>query len=161
MKVHQLELDLFLCVFILGTLPGPYGGRERDVRNWNWPRKGCSEIVMFSGSAEKSPSWTFWKGNWWLAAKKLSWEIKFLKRNLMLDFASCHMGRRTALFVQLFFNYYFKARETERFTLDTSYDPSVSCSFSPSLPMILQAHSIYLSTGRLKLRLTPSPQNSP
>lgn len=56
MKVHPLELDLFLCAFILGHSLAPEGrdARERDMRNLKLTQKG-----MIEGSgAEMSPLWT-------------------------------------------------------------------------------------------------------
>lgn len=70
MNIHPLELDLFLCAFILGNFAWSLWGKgEGCVRSWNWPRKWWLKVVVLSSGAKKIPSWTFWKGDWRLAAE--------------------------------------------------------------------------------------------
>lgn len=85
MNVHPLELDLFLCAFILGNFAWSLWGKgEGCVRSWNWPRKGWLKVVVLNSGAKKIPSWTCWKRNWWLAAEVLTFSRETNGRFYML-----------------------------------------------------------------------------
>lgn len=107
MNVQPLELDLFLCAFILGNFAWSLWGKgEGCVRSWNWPRKGWLKVVVLNSGAKKIPSWTFWKGGWWLAAEVLTFSRGTFGRLYMLAEGSWW-------WLLSWVNSYFKARYTQ------------------------------------------------